>query len=91
MFTLNWSDPQTFWLNVTNWVLLIVTGVCLAIVAYAAVRELLKRLHARIPIGVRESFDPHMAALPDLGITMADGGEKVETRDPEQRIFRPKK
>lgn len=90
MFTLNWSDPQTFWLNVTNWVLLAVTAVCLAIVVYAVGREVLKRLHARFPIGVRETFDPHIAALPDLGLTMADGGEKVKIKDPEQRIFRRK-
>ena len=89
MFTLNWSDPQTFWLNVTNWVLLVITAVCVLIVAYGATRELVKRLHARIAIGVRESFDPHMAVLPELGLTMADGGEKV--KDPEQRIFRHKK
>ncbi len=91
MFTLDWSDPQIFWLNVTNWVLLIVTVVCLAVVAYGAIREALKRLHVRIPIGVREPMDPHMAAIPDLGLTMADGGEKVEVKDPEQRIFRRKK
>jgi hypothetical protein len=91
MFTLNWSDPQTFWLNVTNWVLLVVTAVCVLIVAYAAIREVVKRLRDRVPIGVRESFDPHIAALPDLGLTMADGGERVRIKDPEQRIFRHKK
>ena len=88
MFTLNWNDPQVYWLNVTNWILLLVTVVCVVILAAAVAREVLRRVRSRMPIGVREPLDAHVAAYPDLGFTMADGGERVEPDNRKPRSFR---
>jgi hypothetical protein len=69
------SNTETFWLNVTNLSLGIVTLVCIAAVITVAVRELaLRRSRVKVPIAA----DDHAFALADLGITMADGGEKVD-------------
>ena len=77
MFTLDWTDPRTLWLNVTNVVLIAVTLICVAVVAYGVMRELWVRLRHRIPILMRETGDMHVRHMPDLGLTMADGGEPL--------------
>jgi hypothetical protein len=77
MFTLDWNDPRTFWLNVTNVVLILVTLICIAVVAYGVMRELWLRFRQRMPILVRESGDAHALHMPELGLTMADGGEPI--------------
>lgn len=75
-------DPETMWLNITNGVLGLVTVVCVAVVAYVAVKEILARSAARARIPVEA--DTHVFQLEDLGITMADGGEKIdESRLPD--------
>lgn len=73
-------DPETYWLNATNIVLGVVTLVCLIAVSSTVVRELVHRARQRVPSFVPR--DEHTFVLSDLGITMADGGEKVidETR-----------
>ena len=75
MFNLNWSDPEIRWLVVTNWTLFAVTIICLAVVGYGVAVEVLKR--------VREprTVDDHAVLVPDLGLTMADGGEKAKDRN----------
>jgi hypothetical protein len=86
MFTLDWSDPRTFWLNVTNVVLISVTLICVAVVAYGVMRELWLRMRRRLPILMRETGDAHALDMPELGLTMADGGEPLaRTREPQQR------
>ena len=71
----DWSDPNTFWLNVTDIVLGLVTLACVAIVGTAVLREVFSRLAKRV------RADSHALAVPELGLTMADGGEPVK---PEQ-------
>lgn len=68
-------DPETYWLNATNIVLGVVTLVCLIAVSSTVVRELLQRARQRVPVFAQR--DEHTFVLSDLGITMADGGEKV--------------
>jgi hypothetical protein len=71
------SDTEMFWLNVTNVSLGLVTLVCIAAVVVVVVRELAaRRSRARIPV----SSDDHAFVLADLGITMADGGAKIDER-----------
>jgi hypothetical protein len=72
----NWSDPNTFWLNITDIVLGVVTLACVVFVAQAAFREAYARYVQRAPAHRHE--DPHALALPELGLTMADGGEPTE-------------
>lgn len=83
MFTLDWNDPQTFWLNVTNVVLALVTLASVVIIAFGVGQELLGRLRRRIPI-LRREPDTHALRVPELGLTMADGGEPIDKK-PEQR------
>jgi hypothetical protein len=81
MFNLDWNDPQTFWLNLTNLGLGVVTLICVLIIAYAAARELLPRLRKTAP-----DTDTHVVGMPELGLTMADGGEPIDKkRNPRGR------
>ena len=70
----DWGDPETFWLNVTNAVLGIVTVVAFLMVAGAVFSEVLARVRKRIAAAVG---DVHTLHVPALGATMADGGERV--------------
>jgi hypothetical protein len=76
---LNWSDPNTYWLNITDIVLGLVTLACLAFVAQAAFREVYARLADRVAARLHE--DSHALTLPELGLTMADGGEPVKAQE----------
>lgn len=78
----DFSDPQTYWLNVVNIVLGLVTFACLVAVGSSLGRELLGRARQRVPALSRP--DEHTLILPDLGITMADGGEKVDESSQKQ-------
>ena len=76
MFGINWSDPETFWLNMTNAGLGLIVFACVLLIAYNAVRDIrAKRARRGIPV-----LDEHGAWIADLGWTAADGGEKVEQK-----------
>jgi len=77
MFDANWSDPQTFWLNVTNAGLGIVTLVALFSVLGAVAVELYGRVKKR---ATTDAPDFHTLHVPTLGLTMADGGEKIDEK-----------
>ncbi len=68
------SDPNTFWLNVTNIALGLVTLICCAVVGYSVVQEVLIRYRNRKVV----EADDHAFLATDLGLTMADGGERLE-------------
>ena len=82
MFALNWSDPQTQWLTVTNIVLGAVVAVCLIVIAAGIAHEVVsrirkrRRLDAEIDGDMHRLFDDRTFDVPGLGITMADGGER---------------
>jgi len=69
-------NSETFWLDSTNVILGVVTVICLAIVAVPFVKEVLARIpvRARVPV----ANDSHAFNLSDLGITMADGGTRID-------------
>jgi hypothetical protein len=73
------SDPKTFWLNITNLGLGLVVVVCCIAVARTFLRELLDRRSQRVSEGM--AFDDHTFMEPELGLTMADGGEKREKKE----------
>lgn len=66
-------ESEVFWLNVTNIGLGLATLACVGVAAWGVVRELAVRAHHRAAL-----HDVHAAFMPELGLTMADGGEKVE-------------
>jgi hypothetical protein len=74
------DGPDTFWLNFTNIALGLVTLVCVLVVVGGVARELLHRYERR----ALARDDDHAFATPGLGVTMADGGERVE-KDPPSR------
>jgi hypothetical protein len=73
------SDPRS-WTYFTNWILVAVALVAAGYIGFGLLREKrARRLHAR------PHSDPHTLILPDLGITMADGGEKVASSESKNK------
>ena len=71
------SDPKMLWLNITNIALGILTLVCWMLVAYGVVQEVLER--KRKSKNTPAASDDHAFFIPGIGITMADGGERVDS------------
>jgi hypothetical protein len=65
------------WLNFTNIALGLVTLVCVIAIAGGVARELLVRWARRAALE-----DDHAFATPGLGVTMADGGERIDAEKP---------
>jgi len=74
MFGIEFFDPETVWVNVTNFLLGVVTIVCIGAVAWGALVEVWERVRAH----VRIAHDDHAYEVPGLGLTMADGGKKID-------------
>lgn len=77
----NTNDPAMLWLSIVNLALGLVCVVCAGVIGYGVVREIAARLGLRLPLVGRA--DSHAFHLPDLGYTMADGGEPEEGRRPQ--------
>ena len=71
-------DPNTFWLNVTNVALGIGALVCCIVVGYGVVQEIRKRTREYKTKHVK--IDDHRLFLTNFGITMADGGERIDKK-----------
>lgn len=69
------TDTEILWYNLTNVGLGLATLAGIAVLAWSAVRELAERAKSRV---AAHDLDPHAAFVPELGLTMADGGEKVD-------------
>jgi hypothetical protein len=91
----DFNDPNTFWLNVTNFILGLVTLICCVVVGRGVYQDVRARLRKRGTVIV----DDHAFIIPELGITMADGGKRSEgnlkdrgngshTAGDERNIFR---
>lgn len=84
MSLLNWGDPETRWLTVTNLILGVVVVLCALIMVGGVVHEIVsrfrkrRRINAELDRDMRLLNDDHAFDVPGLGITMADGGEKRE-------------
>jgi hypothetical protein len=95
MFGVNWSDPQTYWLNITNFGLGLVVLICIAAVAVGVVQELYARrkvhsMDREVRDLVASYGDGHAFHVPDLGLTMADGGEPLPDARPKQDGEKPR-
>jgi hypothetical protein len=79
---LNWSDPDSTWLNITNIVLGVVVALCAAVMLGGIAHEFIsrarkrRRIDAELDRDMRLLNDDHAFDSPNLGITLADGGEK---------------
>ncbi|MGZ5443944.1 MAG: hypothetical protein ACXW5U_03425 [Thermoanaerobaculia bacterium] len=74
------TETEILELNLANGALGLATLICFLMVAWATVSEVAERLRARWAQG---AHDDHMFAVPELGLTMADGGEKVDEKAEE--------
>lgn len=85
------GENWTFWLNMTNFALGMITVLAMAVVFVAVgwdlialkmrkrpdVENIASELHAMF------HGSPHSLSVPGLGLTMADGGEQVEPSESE--------
>jgi hypothetical protein len=81
------GENWTMWLNITNFALGLVTVIAVLVVFFAVGWDLLVRKIARTPEVDLRSIDADLKALlhggshsfsvPELGLTMADGGERI--------------
>jgi hypothetical protein len=79
----NLNDPEALWLNVVNIALGVVVVVCVAVLAVAVMKELVLRYRQRAALSAEldadmRALDDHAFPLPELGLTMADGGERLD-------------
>jgi len=82
------NDPSTYWLTVMNVALGVVVLLCCAAVAYGVVQELAARGRKRAAAAGLDrevsdlvtAYDGHAFHVPELGLTMADGGEPIEPK-----------
>jgi hypothetical protein len=81
VFSIDWSDPQTLWLNLTNLALGVVVLAGVLVLVGGILQELRLRAKRRAagaaPI---RAIDDHAFDVPGLGLTMADGGERIEKK-----------
>jgi hypothetical protein len=68
-------DSEAAWLNITNIVLGAITFMAFAVVVTVAFREVVARVRSRATL--RLTDDDHAFLHDSLGLTMADGGERL--------------
>jgi hypothetical protein len=91
MFNVDWQNPETLWLNLTNLGLGLVLLGCVAAIAYGVVREWAARRHTATAMDnelrqmLASTNVTHVFRSPELGLTMADGGEPETGKEPERR------
>jgi hypothetical protein len=89
------AENWTFWLNMTNFALGIITVLALLVVFGAVGWDLLVRKahtareHGNLDLSTLDGElramlnGSHSLYEPGLGLTMADGGERIESADPQ--------
>ncbi|MGB8582114.1 MAG: hypothetical protein WCD47_14935 [Candidatus Sulfotelmatobacter sp.] len=79
----------TYWLQMMNLAMVavvVLAGITVVIPAFWELGERRRRL-ARRTLGVDQELramlraEPHRISIPELGLTMADGGEELKTSD----------
>lgn len=84
------SDPSTLWLTITNAALGVVVLICCIAVAIGVFQEVaakrkkataMSKLDHEVSDLVASFQDDHTFHLPELGITMADGGEELRKKE----------
>lgn len=89
------GENWTMWLNIINFALGLVTLIALAVVFVAVGWDLLVRKTGRSPSVDFNNIDAELKALlhggshsltvPELGLTMADGGERIDSQPQSQK------
>jgi len=76
------DGPDTFWLNFTNFALGLVTLACVLAIAAGVVHELADRRRRRAARKRAAEDEDHAFVTPELGLTMADGGSRIDRAKP---------
>ena len=77
------NDPSFLWLVITNFAMAAVVLICVVVLGAAVLREVAVRL--RRTATAPGTTDDHAFQLPELGLTMADGGEREDDSKEPQR------
>ncbi len=77
MFGIDWGDQQTLWLNLTNLALGIVTLLAVLVLAGGVAQEVFARRRKAHEMQTMDDEVRHLLHVPELGFTMADGGEPM--------------
>ncbi len=75
----NSFDSETMWLTITNAGLGIVTFICILAVGGVVAKELFADIRSKVFLPHLQ--DDHSFDLGGLGITMADGGKRIDEKD----------
>ena len=84
------SDPSTLWLTITNAALGVVVLICCGAVAIGVFQEVaarrkkatvMSKIDHEVTDLVAAFQDGHTFHLPQLGVTMADGGEELGKKE----------
>ena len=78
MIALLLQTSDESWLNATNAILGLVTLVCVLVVAFGVFQTVMDKIRGRIASRSHVVYDDHAFAVPELGLTMADGGERTD-------------
>jgi hypothetical protein len=85
MFGIDWGNSQTLWLTLTNLALGIVTLLAVLVLAGGIAQEMLIRRRKAHQMDSMDEEVRHMLNVPELGLTMADGGEPLPRKDEPRR------
>lgn len=78
MLALLLQSSDESWLTMTNAMLGIVTLVCVVVVVFGVFQTVMDKVRARARSRRVFVYDDHAMAVPELGLTMADGGEPID-------------
>jgi hypothetical protein len=88
------ANQDVAWLNAVNIALGVVVAICLAVLVLGILRDLQLRARKRASASagldgemsrMMGAADDHAFAVPNLGLTMADGGERLDKRKKKSR------
>jgi hypothetical protein len=80
MFGVDWSNPETLWINVTNLAMGLFVLLALVGMAWAFVGDLRDKSKANAQQRPAAGLSAHTFFEPELGLTMADGGEPQQSK-----------
>ena len=81
------NDPSTYWLTFTNIALGVVVLICCVAAAIGVFQEIAAARRKRVSASAIDRdlaelyAGGHAFNLPNLGVTMADGGEKLRKKE----------
>lgn len=102
MFGVDWSNPQTQWLNIINLALGLATVLALGALAYGLLGDFVAirrraRAMGKLDGEMRElvgaGSGAHLMPVAGMGLTMADGGEPLadgQAKPGQSPVFKPR-